>query len=298
MKCTVPLTITLAALFFLTACQLVINDQPEVIVVPTDTATVAIAILESPTEEVDIIATETAIPATPVPSETSSTTPTETQLASETPTPEFTPTDEIPATPDPNEGLGGIYFDESFNGSSGWGWTYVEEGIVRFGLESGGVLAVFEEANQGWRISLGPDTLTIGDQRVQITARAEVCGDLDEWGLLFRGTFTEENRFNGYLFKMSCSGLVRLEKLEDNQSSILLDWVSAEGIKNGPGSENTLMVWVVKDEFRLYVNETFVASVVDSTYDSGQYGIFGQDRTNGDAQFLFLAMRVYEVMVE
>jgi hypothetical protein len=58
------------------------------------------------------------------------------------------------------------------------------------------------------------------------------------------------------------------------------------------------MVWVSGGEFRIYVNDSFVASVVDSTYDSGQFGIFGQDRTTGTAKFLFMSLRVNEVKVE
>jgi len=97
---------------------------------------------------------------------------------------------------------------------------------------------------------------------------------------------------------VNCAGQVRVERLKDNQSSVLLGWMPVEGVETGAGSENTLMVWAVGDEMRFYVNGSYVNTVIDDTYESGEYGIFAQDRTNGNAEFLFIAMRVYEVDVE
>jgi hypothetical protein len=298
MKGKIMLKGLLLGLLILTACQLPATNQPEPVVLPTNTATERVEISEIPTEDVGISSTNTLVPDTPEPSETAFPTPTETIAASETPTLETTPTSDMPTTPDPAEGRGGIFYNDPFDGSTGWGWTYIEDGVVRFVPEAEGVLVIFEEANQGWRISLGPDTVSIGDQVVEITTRAEVCRDQDEWGLLFRGMFTEENRFNGYLIKMNCTGQVRMEILEENMGSVLLDWTAVEGVETGSGSENSLMVWTEGKEFRIYVNQTFVATVEDTTYDNGQYGIFGQDRSTGDAQFLFLSMQVYAVTIE
>jgi hypothetical protein len=218
-----------------------------------------------------------------------------TEQPAPTATLQFTPTNTVVATPDPNQGLGSLRFEDSFDGSSGWGWGYQEEGVVTFKRNNGTVLAKFETKNKGWRISLGPDPFAAGDQRVELTARAEACGQQDEWGLLFRGTFTKNSQFNGYLFKLNCTGQVKVELLEDNQSTSLMGWTSVPDVETGPGSENTLMVWAGKDELRFYVNGTYAGSVIESTYPSGQYGIYVQDRTNGNAQFRFINLQVYAV---
>jgi hypothetical protein len=222
-------------------------------------------------------------------------TPVPTEQPTQTATLQFTPTNTVVATPDPNQGLGSLRFEDSFDGSSGWGWGYQEEGVVTFKRDNGTVLAKFDVKNEGWRISLGPDAFTAGDQQVQLTARAEVCGQQDEWGLLFRGAYTTNDQFNGYIFKLNCAGQVKVDRLENNQSTTLLGWTSVPGVETGAGSENALMVWAGKDELRFYVNGIYVGSVTESTYPSGQYGIYVQDRTNGNAQFRFINLRVYAV---
>jgi hypothetical protein len=222
-------------------------------------------------------------------------TPSPTEQPTPTATVQFSPTNTVVATPDPNQGLGSLRFEDSFDGSSGWGWGYQEEGVVTFKRDNSTVLAKFEVKNEGWRISLGPDAFTAGDQQVQLTARAEVCGQQDEWGLLFRGAYTTNDQFNGYLFELNCAGQVKVDRLENNQSTTLLGWTSVPGVETGAGGENTLMVWAGKDELRFYVNGIYVGSVTESTYPSGQYGIYVQDRTNGNAQFRFINLRVYAV---
>jgi hypothetical protein len=299
MKKTIYLVFILV-LFLATACQAGEKSQDVTAATMTFTTEAAIETTESPTEVGKEAAIETASPIAEEPTETMTTTATETltPTATETLTPENPPTETIPATPDPGERLGGIRFDERFDGSSGWGWTYVEDEVVTFGLQSGGVLAAFQDSNQGWRISLGPDSFSAGDQRVQVTAQALACGDQDEWGLLYRSEFTENGKFNGYVFKLNCAGQVRVERLQENQSSVLLGWVLVDGANKGAGGENTLMIWAVGSEMRFYVNDIYVGTVMDENYESGEYGIYAQDRTNGNAEFLFVAMRVYQITLE
>jgi hypothetical protein len=296
----ISLVLIFIVLLLVAACRAEEEVQPETAATLTPTSEAVLETTEAPSDVNKEAATDTSLPPTEEPTETPTITPTETLTPTETETPtlEVPPTETVPATPDPEEGLGGIRFDERFDGSSGWGWTYVEEGVVTFGIESGGVLAAFEDSNQGWRISLGPDAFSAGDQRTQLTARALTCGEQDEWGLLFRSEFTEEGKFNGYVYKLNCTGQVRVEKLVDNQSSVLLGWVPVEGVETGAGSENTLMVWAVDEEMRFYVNGTYVDTVMDDSYGSGEYGIYAQDRTNGNAEFLYIAMRVYQVSLE
>ena len=293
-------TLLLTVSIFMSGCQLPARDQEQ----PAASETIPLLNLTEPQEtsmeEGELVSTETSMPPTESATETLTATPTETLTPTETttPTPEYTATETVPPTPDPEQGLGDILFEDRFDGSSGWGWTYIEEGVVSFGLDSGGVLAEFKDSNQGWRISLGPDAFSAGDQRAQLTAKALSCGEQDEWGLLYRSEFTTENKFNGYIYKINCAGQIRVEKLEDNQSSILLGWVSAEGAETGDGSENTLMIWAFGEEMRFYVNGIFVDTVIDPNYGSGEYGIYAQDRTDGDAEFLFTNFQVYDVEVE
>jgi hypothetical protein len=213
-----------------------------------------------------------------------------------TPAPTSTATSAPTSTPDPNQGVGAILFEDRFDGSSGWYWEYSESGVLEFTLEGGSVVARSEGKNKGWRISLGPDYFAAGDQQVQLTVSTETCGDQDEWGLLFRGTFTSNSKFNGYVFKLNCAGQARVERLGNSKSTPLLDWTAAPAANTGTGNENTLLVWAGKNELRFYVNGGFVGSVTDSAYPSGNYGLYVNDRTNGNAQFRFTSLRVFEVI--
>jgi hypothetical protein len=206
------------------------------------------------------------------------------------------PAPATPATPDPNQNLGGLRFEERFDGNSGWLWGYTETGVVSFALDNGSVLARLEGANQGWRISMGPDIFTAGNQQVQFTGRAEACGEKDEWGFLFRGALTTNSKFNGYVIKLNCAGQVSVDLLVSNKSTPLLNWTAVAAANPGAGKNNTLLVWAAKSELRIYVNGIYIVTINDSTYPSGEYGLYVNDRTNGNAQFRFTDLRVFDVL--
>jgi hypothetical protein len=300
MKKLLPLSFILAILVIGTACQAG-SSQPDVVPTLTFTVLADTSTPEAPGAEPDAPAAEVEDTPAPEPTETLTETPTETPTdtpePTETPNTEITPTETIPATPDPNQGLGGLRYEDRFDGSSGWGWGYFEDAVT-FSLDAGGVLAAFQEANQGWRISLGPDGVIVGNQQVLLKALPEVCSEKDEFGLLYRGTFTENNQFNGYVFKLNCAGQAKVDRLEDNDGTTLLGWTAVEGLDAVAGSEITFLVWAGGEEMRFYVNDTYVGAVSDSTYKSGQYGIFAQDRTNGNALFLFTSLQVFDVTPE
>lgn len=215
--------------------------------------------------------------------------------SSPSPTPETPPTPGTPATPDPNQGLGSFLFEDLFDGSSGWLWGFSEEGVVSFSIDNGSVLARLEAANKGWRISLGPDAFTASDQQVQLTARSEACGERDEWGLLFRGALNSNTKFNGYVFKLNCDGQASVDRLAGNKATPLLGWTPVPGVQAGAGRDNTLLVWAGQSELRFYVNGVYIGTVNDSTYPSGEYGLYVNGRDSSSARFRFTSLRVFGV---
>jgi hypothetical protein len=218
-----------------------------------------------------------------------------------TSTPTFQPTSTsthqppVTATPDPNQNLGGLRFEDRLDGSSGWLWGYTEEGVVTFSVDNGSVLARLEGKNKGWRVSMGPDSFNAGDQQAQLQVRTQVCGDQDEWGLFFRGALSSDNKFSGYVFRLNCAGQASVVLINNSKSTTLLNWTSVSAAKNGADVENTLLAWAGKNELRFYVNDMYVGTVNDATYTSGEYGLYVNDRTNGNAQFRFYDLRVYDV---
>lgn len=216
--------------------------------------------------------TEAPLPATP----TLAASPTPTA----TPEPTATPTPNLPPTPDPNQGVGDVAFEENFTGASGWNWSYTEANVVNFTRGNGQLDATMFSSNAFWRISVGPEQ-RLGDQQTRVTVRANLCAANDEMGLLVRGTLTPNNRFNGYLFKINCSGRARIEKLTNSEPAVLLDWTASPNIATGAPAENTLLVWAAKGELRFYVNDRFIGGVNDASYPEGILGLYLRDRTQG-----------------
>src|SRR5439155_10130174 len=133
------------------------------------------------------------------------------------------------------------------------------------------------------RWTIRPD-IRGGDQQVRVIAKTNLCYERDEYGLLFRGNAEGSN---AYIFKLNCGGGARLELLHDSQSSPLMDWTPNSAMLAGAPAENTLMVWMAKDQFHFYVNDKYLFSLKDSTYTEGTYGFFIRDRTNGGESISF-----------
>jgi hypothetical protein len=236
--------------------------------------------------------TETSIPpsATPVIPATVTLPP---ATATSTPEPTATATPAATATPDPNLGVGATIYEDKFD-CARWCWFY-EDDAVSFSLANNQLNAVMKRGDAGWRISSGPDFVTVGDQQLRVTARTNLCYERDEYGVFFRGVLDSNNNFSGYLFKLSCNGQVRVELLQESQSSVLVDWVSASAVVPGAPAENTLMVWAAKEQFHFYVNDKYVASLSDKTFAEGGFGLYLRDRTNGGASVSFAALTLKEV---
>ena len=201
------------------------------------------------------------------------------------PTSAITPAPAEP-TPDPNLGVGDIIYSDALDGSSGFGWTYESE-TVTFSIGGGQLNAVMKQGNVGPRLRGGPE-VTLGDQQLRVTARAHLCYARDEYGLLFRGQRDALGSLSAYVFKVSCGGEARVEVLRGGESAPVVDWTPAAALVSGAPSENTLMVWMVGDQFHFYVNERYLFSARDATFRAGLPGIYIRDRTNGGEAVSFL----------
>jgi hypothetical protein len=198
-----------------------------------------------------------------------------------------TPLPVVTATPDPNLGVGDVVYEDKLNGQSGWGWGYLEQDVATFSTAGGQLDAVMLKPNVGPRFSISPDTLKIGDQQVRVTARANLCYNLDEYGLMFRIGADPAGNYLGYVFKLNCAGAARVETLRGTSAEVLVDWTPGPAIVSGAPAENTLMVWMVKNQFHFYVNDKYLVSLTDSTFAEGFYGFYVRDRTNGGESVSF-----------
>lgn len=231
--------------------------------------------------------TETAVanPPSPVgptasaPAATNTATP-EPPTVTPTTAPSATPT--VPATPDPNEGVGDVVYRDALDGTGNWFWTF-EDDTASFGVSTDQKqLNTVAKQSGSWRFTIGPDSVRVGNEQIRVSAHTNVCAEADEYALLFRGNVGADDIYNFYLFKLRCNGAARLELLQGNNVTVLVDWTASPAIKPGPGADNALIVWAAQDQMRFYVNDEYLFSAQDATLTEGFYGFYLYDQTNGN----------------
>ena len=244
------------------------------------TATVAAPATAVATGAASAAASDTAAPAATVtgtaPAATATTAP---NAASATPA--------APATPDPNEALGDVVYQDKLDGTGGWFWTFADD-VATFGVVDAKLKGVMKAANSGWRFTISPDTLQLGSQQVSLNAHTVSCGPNDEYGLMLRVKPDQsDSLFSGYLLKLRCSGQASFDVISGTARTALVDWTASPAIKTGAPADNTLLVWSAGGEFRCYVNGQYLFFANDSTLKAGFFGIYLYDRTAGGETVIF-----------
>jgi hypothetical protein len=191
----------------------------------------------------------------------------------------------VPPTPDPNERTGNVIYEDRLDGSSRWMWSFHDDAAT-FGLEDGHLKGVANQSGAYWRFTLGPDSLSNGDQQLSVTAHPVACGPNDEYGLIFRAA-EADGLFDLYAFNLTCGGLARFERISGTHAASVRDWSVSTAIKTGPGADNTLLVWMAGSEFRFYANGQYLFSGHDTSFTTGTYGFYLQDRTQGGLTVTF-----------
>ncbi len=209
--------------------------------------------------------------------------------------PEATPAETLAAaaTPDPRLGVGAVLYEDKFDNTTRWNWLRESEDVM-FSVAGDQLNAVMTQGNVGSRFSAW-EHLNIGDQQLRVTARANLCYARDEYGVMFRLVVDSFKNYYGYIFKLNCEGLARVELLENAQVTPLVDWTASPAIVPGAPAENTLMVWMAKDQFHFYVNDKYLFSLTDKSYAEGFYGFYIRDRTNGGESVSFDDLLAREV---
>jgi hypothetical protein len=201
---------------------------------------------------------------------------------------EASATPAAPATPDPNEAVGDIVYQDPLDGTGTWFWTFADD-VAVFGIDSQRqqLKGTMLQTGKGWRFTVSPDTLRVGGQQVRVTAHSATCSDNDEYGLMFRGSVDAEFNYSMYLFTLRCSGAARFALIRGTETTVLADWTAAPTAQLGAPADNTLMVWMAGGEFRFYVNDQYVFTANDTSLTDGFYGLYLYDRTAGGETVYF-----------
>lgn len=199
--------------------------------------------------------------ATPQPTDTqvptqAISTPTETAVP---PTPTTPPASEIDP-PDWKDNLDG---DKSF-------YKY-ENDNTRVSQENGRLVLTGITPNGwlGWSLTFSRKP---SDFRLEAVFIPQTCSGADIYGLVFRAPNTNA----GYFFGVTCDGRynLHLRDFENDTDTVLVNLTNGTGIQPGANAVNRLAVKAVGEQISLYVNDTFLQEVSDSTYASGNFGAF------------------------
>jgi hypothetical protein len=178
--------------------------------------------------------------------------------------------------------VGEVVYQDPLDGSSTWFWTFQDD-VAVFGIDPQRqqLKGSMSQAGQGWRFTVSPDTLHVGNQQVQVTTHAAACQENDEYGLMFRGSVDADFNYSMYAFKLRCNGAARFDLLRGTETTVLADWTPTPS--QPLAADNTLLVWAAGDEFRFYLNDQYLFTAFDGTLTDGFYGLYLYDRTAGGA---------------
>lgn len=146
-----------------------------------------------------------------------------------------------------------------------------DNGNTRISHENGHLVLTGINANgwMGWSLTYGQPR---ADFRLRAVLQPQTCSGGDIYGLVFRASSANA----GYFFGVTCDGRYSLtaRNFDDGSSSTLVELTESSAIQQGSNSTNRLEVRANGTQIGLYVNNTLLEEVTDSTYTSGYFGAF------------------------
>jgi hypothetical protein len=132
---------------------------------------------------------------------------------------------------------------------------------------------------------------TLGDFYAEATVKLSLCGDKDQFGMIFRAAPGD----NYYRFTVSCDGQTRLERGLSGSNSPLLDWLSSGDAPISAPADVKLGVWAVGSEMRFFLNDHYQFSARDPVLHTGTLGFFAYASGATPITVSFSDLSVYSV---
>lgn len=221
-------------------------------------------------------------PATAEPSQQPSATivfPTPAASPTLTPVPSLTPTLDLRAQ------LGELIFQDTFADDQGWSLATGPSGTASL-LPGRLVLSVRRSGAVLQSLSPAP---AVADFYLQAEVRTELCGQADEFGLMFRALPNSDH----YRFSLTCDGQARVSRLRGGQEDALAPLTPTAAALPGAPASNRMAVFARGAEMRFLVNEVEVFSLRDATLPSGGFGVAVRSRRSPQATVSFLSFAIY-----
>jgi len=115
--------------------------------------------------------------------------------------------------------------------------------------------------------------------------------DDNHFGLVLR--YQDSDNF--YMFNVSSDGMYSFGYYEDDEWTAIVKWTDSSVINQGDNSRNHLTVEAVGDTFTLMVNGQVLETVQDSTFSSGDIGMYAGSIDDPGTKIAFDNLAIYEV---
>jgi len=205
-----------------------------------------------------------------------------------TKTPRQLPSQVLVATPEYHPGIGSLIFSDSFDKPSLWNTSTSDQANAL--VTRNRLLLSFDGQGPFSVMSLRSQPM-LEDFYAEATADVSLCSSKDEYGMVFRAQPGQ----NFYRFVVNCNGEVRLERSHNGQIYPIQDWAMSGDATSGAPARLTLGMWVVGNEMRAFLNDSFQFSVRDPLFRSGQIGFFVFASGNTSVTTSFSDLLVYSV---
>ncbi|MCC7118595.1 MAG: hypothetical protein IT310_08735 [Anaerolineales bacterium] len=167
-------------------------------------------------------------------------------------------------TPEMRPGRGSVLLADSFASSSNWNTAASDLASAEILNQQINLAA----QSKVFMLSLRRE-LTVDNFYAEITAYPNLCRGEDTYGVLIRASAVAY-----YRFSLSCNGMVSAERNSVGKKYILQTPLPSGDVPPGAPGEVRIGVWANGTEMRLFLNERFQFSIIDSNYPSGTLGVF------------------------
>ncbi len=120
------------------------------------------------------------------------------------------------------------------------------------------------------RLTTFNQKVLLADAAISITFTVNRCTAGDVYGVLFN----TQNEKYGNRLTMNCDGRFRVEQLRENLTLPLTEWVASGDVPVGSPGVVKVTIWTAGVETRVFLNDHFQASIIDSYYRNGSFGFF------------------------
>jgi hypothetical protein len=178
--------------------------------------------------------------------------------------------------------------DDFSDPTSGWD-VYSEDDTESRYADGEYELAVYRDNYVTWANPAGQE---FTDLQVEVDART-VEGPLDNsLGILVRYQPDDDNF---YWFQISADGYYSVDMLQAGEWVGLVDWTESAAINQGLGATNHLAVTCAGDQFTFYVNDTYLTSMSDATFEAGNVGLAAGTFDEAGAVVHFDNLEIYSL---